>query len=155
MKLRDIKNLPVFYQDRAEYIGRVKKAAIGDDYKLAYIVVEIPNRVPGMILKNDFQLADGSIILHDLESIKSYAHGEELSIYEQKIGDKVFDSEGKELGVVSDFIVAGDSKEVWGVEVSAGIFPDLLEGRSEISLGELNWKSKKSIMLENEGSDKG
>jgi sporulation protein YlmC with PRC-barrel domain len=152
MKLRDIKNLPVFYQDKAELIGSVEKAAIGDDYKLAYIVVDIPQRVPGMIIRNDFQLTEGSIILHDLESIKSYAHGEELSIYEQKLGDKVFDSEGKELGVVSDFIVATESKEVWGVEVSAGIIPDLLEGRSEISLKDLKWKSNKGIILQNEGS---
>ncbi len=150
MKLRNLKNLPVFNKSAAEVVGRVEKGVVGDDCKLAYIVVDIHGEEPKMIMEKNFFLGEESVILEDLEGIKSYAHGEELSIDKTKIGDVIFDSEGKELGVVSDFIISPDTKKVWGLEVSSGGIKDLLEGRSEIPLGKVCWKSTLSGIITKE-----
>ncbi|MEN6460245.1 MAG: hypothetical protein ABFC94_02600 [Syntrophomonas sp.] len=147
MKTRSIKNLPVFYENSAEVIGRVEKTVIGDDYKIAYLVICSDDGSLKLILSDDFVLTPASIIVNNLDSIKSYAHGEELSIYDQKLGDKIFDSEGQELGIVSDFIIANDNKTVCGVEVSCGAIKDFLEGRMDFELDKVHWASIESAVV--------
>lgn len=153
MKLRNIKDLPVFDRCKAEVVGRVEKAVIGDDYQLAYIVINVPKRGACMILKEDLQVEDESVVIEGWDGIKSYVHGEESSIYEKKVGDVVFDCQGKELGVVSDFILSSDNKAVWGLEVSSGTILDLLEGRMEFPLEKVVWKSIKSGIADQERNE--
>lgn len=148
MKTRRIKNLPVFYENSAEIIGRVEKTVIGDDYKISYLVICSDDGARKLVLREDFILTPSSVIVHDLNSIKSYAHGEELSIYEQKLGDKIFDSSGQELGILSDFIISNDNKTVCGVEVSSGAIKDFLEGRIDIELDKVHWASVESAVVE-------
>lgn len=147
MKTRSIKNLPVFYENSATVIGRVEKPVIADDYKIAYLVIRNDDDSQKIILKDDFVLTEASVIVSNLDSIKSYAHGEELSIYEKKLGDKIFDSEGQELGVLSDFIIDSDNKKVCGVEVSSGAIRDFLEGRTDIKLDQVRWASVESAVV--------
>ncbi|MEN6351428.1 MAG: PRC-barrel domain-containing protein [Syntrophomonas sp.] len=150
MKLRNIKNLPVFDRTRAEVIGRVERAVIGDDCRLAYLVIDVLGRGPCMIRQDDLVLEAESVIIEGLDGIKSYVHGEELSISDKKIGDLVFDQQGREVGVVSDFILRPDKKEVWGLEISSGAITDLLEGRAEIPLEQVGWNSIKSGIVREE-----
>lgn len=150
MKLRDIKNLPVFYQHKAQVLGKVKKVVIGDDYKILYLVIDTGEEVQKMVFSSDFLLGEESVVLLDLAGMKSYAHGEELSIYQQKVGDSLFDNDGKELGVLSDFVINIEGKEVEAVEISAGAFKDLLEGRNEVPIAQVEWSSKYSAVLRNE-----
>ena len=121
MNVRSLQHLPVLLEYSVEEIGQVIKAVIGDDFSIAYLVIDAFKTGPGIILRNDFNLWQESVLIRDLDCIKSYAHGEESSIYEKKIGDKVFDLEGKELGILSDFIINRDDKEVRGMELSSGI----------------------------------
>ncbi len=153
LKLRNLKNLPVFNKNTAEVVGMVERAVIGDDGKLAYIVIGMPGHEPKMILKDDFVLGEESVVIDDLESIKSYAHGEELSIYKKKIGDVVFNGKGRELGVVTDLVLSPDNKEVRGFEVSSGGIMDLLEGRKEIAVDKVHWKNPLSGVISEERSD--
>ncbi|QGT98898.1 hypothetical protein SYNTR_0305 [Candidatus Syntrophocurvum alkaliphilum] len=153
MKLRNLKNLPVFYRDTAQVIGRVERAIIGDSFEIAYLIINSDDRTQKMIKKSDFHIGHNSIVINDLDCIKSYAHGEELTIYEQKIGDTLFDKEGKELGVLSDFVVVKDQKQISGVEVSSGIIQDLLEGRQELPLDQIHWASAKSGVINEEGGE--
>ncbi|PKM76039.1 MAG: hypothetical protein CVU90_14475 [Firmicutes bacterium HGW-Firmicutes-15] len=153
MKVRSIKNLPILLEGSAELLGLVEKVVIGDDFKLAYLVINSYQSGLGIIFRDDFMLGEDSVLIWDIKSIKSYAHGEESSIYEKKIGDTVFDWEGKELGVLSDFIVSCDDKKVSGVELSSGVIKDILDGRSEIPLKQVRWASIASVMIEQEGSD--
>lgn len=148
MRLRDLQNLPLFDRSRAEIIGKVQKGVVGDDFLLSYLVVELENGKLGMIKRPDFELARDTVVIEYPGSIKSYAHGEELSIYHKKVGDCVFGQEGKELGILSDFIVSPDSKRVRAVEVSAGLFVDLLDGRREVPLEQVRWKSETSLMVD-------
>ncbi len=153
MKVRNIKNLPVLLEGSAELLGLVEKVVIGDDFRLAYLVINSHQSGPGIILRDDFMLGEDSVLIWDVRSIKSYAHGEESSIYEKKIGDTIFDWEGKEMGVLSDFIISCDDKNVSGVELSSGVIKDILDGRSEIPLQQIRWASIASVIIEQEGSD--
>lgn len=151
MKIKDICGLPVFYKKQAKTLGWVEKVVVGDDYEMAYIVMETEEKKEYMLRKGDFILTEDAVIVDDLDSIKSYVCGEELSIYERKMGDKVFNEEGKELGVVSDFIISPENGRVWGVEVSAGILPDILKGRFKMPIEGIRWSSKYSLIVK-EGS---
>jgi uncharacterized protein YrrD len=152
MKIRNIINLPVFDRESAKVIGRVEKVVVGDDYRLAYLVIEIPGSDPAMVLVQDIDIGEASVTIRNRQSIKSYIAGEELSVYQKKVGDTVFDQEGKELGVVSDFILSRDSTKVWGVEISSGAIKDILAGREEIPLSQVNWRTPESAVLFEEGS---
>mgnify|MGYP003879764025 CR=1 FL=1 len=152
VRVRDMKNLPLFFEPAAQIVGRVERAVIGDDLRLAYVVVETNEHEAGMVKAEDLILTPESVIIHDLNSIKSYQHGEELSIYQKKLGDSIYDAEGKEIGVVSDFLLS-DNQQVREIEVSAGILSDILQGRSQIPVEQVNWKSYSSGLIEEQGGN--
>ena len=153
LKVRNLANLPVILEGSAEEMGRVQRAVIGDDFCLAYLVINSDQGEPGIIFRDDFILGKQAVMILHPDSIKSYAHGEESSIYEKKLGDTLFDAEGRELGVLSDFVLNPDSKQVQGVELSAGALQDILEGRSEIPIKSVRWASIETAMISQEGSD--
>jgi Uncharacterized protein conserved in bacteria len=153
VKVRNLEKLPVILECSASEVARVQKAVIDDDYQLAYLVVSSEKDGPGIIFHQDFLIGNYAVMISDQNCIKSYAHGEESSIYEKKIGDTLFDEEGREMGVLSDFVINPESKKVWGVELSAGAFQDMLEGRSEIPIESVRWASRETAMLNQEGSD--
>ena len=147
-----MQNLPLFFAPAARVVGRVERAVIGDDLRLAYVVVETDEHGPGLVMAQDLTITLESVIIHDLNSIKSYQHGEELSIYQRKLGDSIFDAEGKELGVVSDFLLS-DDQQVREIEVSAGILSDILQGRRQIPVDQVNWKSINGGLIEEQGGN--
>lgn len=145
--------MPVFDRESARVIGRVEKAVVGDDFRLAYLVIERAEGDPGMVLRQDLDIGEESVTINSLNSIKSYVAGEELSIYQKKLGDAVFDWEGKELGIISDFVLSLDNMKVRGLEVSSGAIKDILQGREEVPLEEINWSSPESAVLFGERSN--
>lgn len=152
MKMRQIKNLPVFSPGKAEIIGQVEKTVIGDDFTLAYLVIKTDNG-SALIKADDLILGEEAVIINSLDKIKSYAYGEELSVYDRKLGDIIFDDQGRELGYVSDFILSRGNKKVWGIELCSGTITDLLQGRQEIPLQQVHFKSDLTGMIRNEGSE--
>lgn len=152
MRVRDMKNLPLFFEPTASIIGWVERGVIGDDLRLAYVIVRTKEGHSRMIFARDMVLTPESVVINDLNCIKSYQHGEELSVYQKKLGDRIYDAQGKELGVVSDFLLSTDQK-VRGIEVSSGVLSDLLQGRSQVSIEKVNWKSISSGLIEEQGSD--
>lgn len=153
VKLRNLNNLPVFYDKTALIIGQIEKGVIGENYRLAYIVIDIYGQGPKMIKAGDFHLGEDAVVIKDLDSIKSYEHGEELSINKLKIGDVIFDSEGKEIGIISDFVISLETKEIKAIEISAGGIKDLLEGRAEVPLQDVCQKSGLSAVIAKERGD--
>ncbi len=153
MKLRHMRQMPVFLENSAEVVGSVKRAVIGDDFRLSYVVIEREGKPPGMILSQDLYLGEEVLLIKDLDGIKSYRHGEESSVYEQKMGDIIFDDKGCELGAISDFIISIQEKRVLGVEVFSGAIGDLLHGRKEYDLEQISWTSSDSAVVGNEGRE--
>ena len=153
MKLRNLVNLPLLNANTAEKLGQIEKVVIGDDYRVLYLLVLSDNDRTCRVSSDDISIGADAVLIYDRASMKPCADGEELSVYKAKLGDLVFDNQGKELGTVSDFIIDRDNKEVWGVEISGGIMKDLLDGRSEISLAQLTWASPVNAVYDQEGSD--
>lgn len=154
MKLRRFKEMPVFDTHQARVVARVDRAVLGDDFDLAYLVVEREDGSPGMIFAPDIWLGDDAVSIADEGRIKSYACGEESSMYQKKAGDLVFDCNGSELGIVTDFILSPAKGAVTAVEISSGAIRDLLEGRREVPLEHVDWKNPESAMVSPEGSEK-
>ncbi|MGI6412754.1 MAG: PRC-barrel domain-containing protein [Syntrophomonadaceae bacterium] len=153
MKLRKIINLPVFDSNLGIIVGEVIKVIVNPDYQLDYVVIDRFGNDLGMIKSQDFMLTPNALLINSGECIKKYKSGEELSLYPQKVGDQVFDNQGRELGVVSDLIVSAESKEIQAVEISSGAISDLLKGRTEIPLKNVCWTSMVSAIVNHEGSE--
>lgn len=153
MKLRNLINLPLLDANTAEKLGQIEKAVIGDDYRVLFLVVRCENDRTCHVSCDDINIGADAVLIYDRAGMKPCAVGEELSVYEAKLGDLVFDNHGKELGTVSDFIIDRNNKEVWGVEVSGGIMRDLLDGRNEISLTQLTWASPVNAVYDQEGNE--
>lgn len=152
LKMKSMHNLPVFLQPSAQIVGRVVKTVIGDNYRVAYLVINPGDGALKLINNKDFEMTPNAIVINHIDCMKSYSHGEELSVYQLKTGDVVFDHQGKELGIVSDFVIDITKKKVQGVEISSGAIQDILQGRQEIDLGKIHWASEKSAVAD-EGSD--
>ncbi len=120
LKVRNLANLPVMLEGSAEEMGRVQRAVIGDDFNLAYLVINSDQGEPGIIFRDNFILGKQAVMILHPDSIKSYAHGEESSIYEKKLGDTLFDAEGRELGVLSDFVITRTASKFRGLSCQLG-----------------------------------
>lgn len=147
MRLENLRNLPVFNKLSNDFIGKVEKVVIDDNYKLAFVVIEMNDSSRKMLTKENFELSEDAILIENLDGMKSYLHGEDLSIYHKKIGDLVFDQNGKEIGYISDFILSLQQSEIYGIEVSTGLIKDLLDGREEVPINKVCWNSEKGITI--------
>lgn len=152
IKMRRLKNLPVFDQMSARVVGRVERAVVGEDFKLAYVIIARNEGGYGVLKSHDFSLGPDALAIKDQRRIKPYLAGEELSICKRKLGDIIFDHSGRELGVISDFILSTGGAEVQGVEVSSGAIHDILAGRDEIPLEQIEWKSRVAAMTNRKGN---
>lgn len=153
MKMRHIYKLPLLDGNTAEKLGEVERAVIGDDFRVLYLVAQGNNGRTWRISCDDVGINEEAVFIYDRSCIKSFQDGEQWTVYEAKMGDRVFDEQGKELGTVSDFIIDCDNKEIWGVEVSGGIMRDLLDGRGEVPLSQLHWATLENTIYEQEGKN--
>lgn len=153
VKVRNIQHLPVFLEEIGEVIAVVDKAVIGDDFGLLYLVVEAKDGQSGIIFRDDFELTTNSVLIWNRNSIKSYAHGEELSMVKKKVGDRIYSRKGKELGNVSDFVINPALKNVEAVEITSGTLADLVHGRQQVPLEQVVWTSDLSAVVHQEGSE--
>ncbi|MGE5390710.1 MAG: hypothetical protein ACM3PE_06555 [Deltaproteobacteria bacterium] len=154
IKMRRLKNLPVFDQKTAQVVGRVERAVVGEDFKLAYVIITRSEGGRGVLKKDDFSLGPDALAINSCRRIKPYLAGEELPVYKRKLGDAIFDHNGRELGIISDFILASGSAEVEGIEISSGTIQDMLAGREEIPLDQIEWRSRSGAVARRKGSDK-
>jgi uncharacterized protein YrrD len=150
LKLRNIISLPVFYEPTATVLGSVHQVVLDDDYRVSYVVFMTNENEERMIPSPCFVLSRNAVLINDLTSIKPCPLREESTIYERKLGDVIYDGEGREIGSVSDFVVSMHDHRVWGVEVYSGALSDILSGRSEIPLEQVTWKSVTSAVVEPE-----
>jgi len=150
LKLRNIISLPVFYEPTATVVGSVKEVVVDDDYRIGYLIINTNENEVRMIPSPCFVLSQHAVLINDMASIKPCPVREESTVYEKKVGDLIYDQEGREIGSVSDFIISREDHRVWGIEVFSGALNDILQGRSEIPLEQVTWKSTSSAVIEPE-----
>ncbi len=151
MKLRNLVKLPLLDGHTAEKLGEIKRTVIGDDFRVLYLILQSNSGMTACVSCDEAIINRDAVLIYDRACIKSFQDGEQFSIYDAKLGDQVFDENGKELGTISDFLIDRENKEVWGVEVSGGIMQDLLDGRSEFALEKLSWANQDNVIYDQEG----
>lgn len=147
MKLRNIRNFPVFYKDEAAILGRVKRVIVNDDYEIDCLIIDTTKQGQQIAPAKAITLGKNTVMLNNLEAMKPYSLEETLTVYEEKLGDVIFDQEGRELGMVSDLVVDRPSLKIIGIEVTAGLLRDLIDGRIVIPLEQVIWSGKTSAVL--------
>lgn len=153
MKLRDLKCLPVFYEPAAAVVASVKTAVINDSYEIEYLVVLDQDNQERIIPRDDFKLHPDAVSITDLSCMKPVPIREQSTIYDRKLGDLVFNELGKEIGIITDFVISLAEKRACSVEVGNGVLTDIWQGRKEIPLEQVKWKSITSAVVHQEGSD--
>lgn len=152
MKLRNIKGLPVFYEPDATVLGSVCEVVFDSDYRISHVIFTADDNTEQAIHSPSFVLSTNAVLINDMNCIKRPPVREQSTIYEKKLGDVIYDRVGREVGSISDFIISIDDHRVWGVEVYSGALNDILHGRSEVPLEQVEWKSAKSAIVEAERS---
>ncbi len=150
MKLRNIISLPVFYEPTATVVGYVEEVVINDDYRIDYLIINTSHNELRMIPSPCFELGPHAVLINDMASIKPCPVREEYTVYQKKLGDTIFDAQGREIGSISDFVICIEDHRVKGVEVYSGAVCDILYGRREIPLTEVTWKSIASGVIDAE-----
>lgn len=153
MKLRDLKSLPVFFEPAAAVVASVKTAVFNDSYEIEYLVVFDQDDQERIIPRADFRLHPDAVSIADLSCMKPVPNREQSTIYERKMGDMVFNELGKEMGIITDFVISPPEKRACSVEVGNGVLTDIWQGRKEIPLEQVKWKSTTSAVVHQEGSD--
>lgn len=147
MKMRNILNLPVFYEEQAIIVGRVKRVLVNRAFQIPFLVVRSYQAGMQIIPTHQLILGKDTVIIDSLEALVPYIDDGEASIYEEKMGNVIFDQEGREIGMVSDFVVDPISLTITALEVSAGIWRDLIDGRMILPLQQVSWSGKASAIF--------
>ncbi len=147
-RMRDIIRLPVLKLETNEHLGWVKDILF-DEKK---------STVTGISLEKDsfltprthFISRDDIVVcakdgLKVKEFTKEKVHGTPWS---HKIGNKVYNAQGQQMGTVGDIYVDNTFREVTGFEISDGLFADLLDGRGSILEESIIAEGKDVIIVE-------
>jgi len=153
LKLRNLVKLPLLDGHTAEKLGEIKGAVIGDDFRVLALIMHSQNGFAGCIACDEAIINSDAVLIYDRQCIKPWQDGEQFTVYEAKLGDQVFDEQGRELGTISDFVIDCANQEVWGVEISGGVMQDLLDGRREIPMEKLSWASQENAICDQEGNE--
>ncbi|UWG95761.1 PRC-barrel domain-containing protein [Dehalobacter sp. DCM] len=131
-RMRDIVRLPVVDSNSEERLGWVSDIVYN----------EKNNRITGVIIEKDTLLTHPAenIVREDIVSIGKDAlavkglSSKRLSgsCWSQKVGSKVYDSDGDIKGTVGDIYVDNQVQKILGYEISDGLFADLLKGREAV-----------------------
>lgn len=131
-RMRDIVRLPVIDLNSEDRLGWVRDIVYNDKN----------NTVTGVIVEKDSLLTHPSeiIVREDIVSIGKDSlsvkdlSGRKLSgaCWSQKVGSKVYDSDGDIKGTVGDIYVDNQVQKILGYEISDGLFADLIKGREAI-----------------------
>lgn len=147
MKARDLIKMPVVVTNEAEPVGAVYDVVVGQGFEVQGLVVEGKGGEKNFVASTDFTIGEDSVLIPTRKGLKPDS-GREESIYKKKIGDTVLDTEGREIGIISDLVIEPESKQVTGIEISCGIIQDFLTGkRAEISLSSIRVSGMELTMV--------
>ncbi|KUO58765.1 MAG: hypothetical protein APF84_10145 [Gracilibacter sp. BRH_c7a] len=131
-RMRDIVRLPVLKLQTGEHLGWVKDILF-DEKKCI---------VTGIILEKDSFLTPHTQIISrddivacakDSLNVKEFTNEKvNGSLWSHKIGNKVYNDQGEQIGTVGDIFVDNTFKDITGYEISDGLFADLFDGRGAI-----------------------
>lgn len=156
-KYSEVLNLPVICADNGKMAGRVKDVLFNTETREAVALLlehrglEIGRRL--VFLKDILSLGADAAVIDSCGCISKMGRAEYSSALEKKgriLGLRIFSREGEDLGVVRDIIFDWVSGRVESVEVSDGIFQDVVKGRSLLPLfGKVEF-SEENVLVDRE-----
>ena len=154
VKLRDVKNLPVFCQKNRCFVARIDHAVIDEAFHLRYLVVKKSNGEEAWIAAEAFTLTEERAEIEEPTCMKIGLDGQNLSIYEKNCGRRVHDEKGGQVGRVTDFLLDPSQKCVVALEVSRGYLEDFLYGRLHVPLTAVYFDHSFYAAIQPEGGER-
>lgn len=138
-KYSEVLGLPVISASDGLKIGTLKEVVFSKDNKgiLAFLMEKGGYAVKGnvILLQSILSLGNDAMIVDNPGSLLEHRHFKKLyGIQERKNlrGLKIFTHNGEDLGVVQDVLFDYKTGKVEGVQVSDGLFQDIIMGRNII-----------------------
>ncbi len=142
--------MPVIDRHQGAILGRVMDIIINPRLQVEALLVNAKEGKSSLLMDH-LTIGQDAILVSDPRSLKRIENGEPPTMIKDKMGLLVVDKDGRELGVTSDLVVEPESKEVQGIEISAGIIKDFIDGRSEVPLEKVANIGQGAMVINNEG----
>lgn len=151
MKARKLMKMPVINYMTGQVVGHIADLVIGHDRKLMGLMVEIEKAGTVMIPAGHFIFSERGVLVNEDAGLKNQESGEYWIKYSETVGSPVWTANGREEGVVSDLILQPEEQAVEGIEVSDGLFNDLINGRREVPWDKLKTCNFINPVIEKQG----
>jgi len=149
LKARSLLGMPTVVPARGEIVGRVCDLVI-EEFDLKGLLVEEENGKVGFIEQEGFSIGEDAVLLNEGAGLRPY-QGRGKSSYKDKMGETIFDSDGREIGRVSDLVIDEETKGTIAVEISGGVIQDFLAGRrEEIPMNSIRVDGSDMVVVESE-----
>jgi uncharacterized protein YrrD len=153
----EVLNLPVISENNGKMIGVVKDVLFDTEtreakaFLLEHKGVEISKRL--IYLKDVLSLGADAVVIDSGACISVIGRSEYSEGFTKKgkiLGLRIFSRAGEDLGIVGDIIFDWVTGRVESVEVSDGIFQDVVKGRSLLPLfGKVEF-SEENVLVDRE-----
>lgn len=147
-RMRDIIRLPVLKLETGQHLGWVKDILF-DEIKC--IVTGISLEKDSFLTPRTQFISRDDIVVCARDGLKVKEFTKEKvsgTSWSHKIGNKVYNAQGQQMGTVGDIYVDNTFREVTGYEISDGLFADLFDGRGAILEGSIIAEGKDVIIVE-------
>ncbi len=156
-KYSEVIGLPVICAIDAEKVGAVKDLVFcpGERRVVAFILEKkgYEMKKKTILMKDVISVGTDAVIIESLNDVKKFKKIQDSPELKDKgnvIGLRIFSRSGKELGIVKDVLFDPLKGTIEGVEVSDGLFTDIVNGRNLLPLfGKVEF-SEENILVENE-----
>ena len=153
----EVLNLPVISADNGKMVGVVKDVlfnTVTRDVKAFLLVhkgLEIGKRL--ILLKDILSLGTDAVVIDNCACISVVGRAAYSEAFAKKgriLGLRIFSRAGEDLGIVGDIIFDWVTGRVESVEVSDGIYQDVVKGRSLLPLyGKVEF-SEENVLVDKE-----
>lgn len=133
MKARNLINSPVLDQMSGRLLGVVQDIDLDGRYRLRQLAVRAGGKTFA-VETADFEIGADAVLVNGEACLKPAQNGDDHWGYHEKLGLRVFDPEGGEVGIIADVLVDTARKAIIGLELSAGMIHDFLNGRTDAPL---------------------
>jgi uncharacterized protein YrrD len=156
-RYREVLNLPVICANNGKLAGVVKDVLFNTEtrearaFLLEHKGFEIGKRL--VLLKKVLSLGADAVVIDSEDCVLKVgrsAYSEFFGKRERILGLRIFSRKGEDLGVVSDIIFDWTTGRIESIEVSDGIFQDVVRGRSLLPLfGKVEF-SEENLLVDRE-----
>jgi len=127
----ELSGIPVVELDSGRVLGKVKDVDINlANGRLRGLVVALGRKEGFIPFDQIYHLGAAAVTVGAEAPILPHRREEDPF----PVGKRVFNREGRVLGVIDDVLFDGESGSVWGYQVTAGLLSDFVDGKKGVAL---------------------